>query len=513
MCTIFRWLKELHVKSVMKVTVMDEGKLSHSDEAIERCMGGLDVKIWNWRRVDLCIDVIANSAPNVTDVTLYSSGNNAVFVGWSSIGGLPKLKKLRKVRIFVKDSLETPTKLQEYQKRFKQELLGHRPDLKLYWPTQDRSVFQGSSSVKTSGEPKWIKTMKQFAEFLRSTKPKPPVTPVKIAIIDDGIDSTQKIFTERIQTGESFYAAGSRWKGAYYVPTGSHGTLMAQLICAVCPETVAKLYIAQLEPVPRSDGRRGFTPQSAIEAIEWAVSRSVDIISMSWSIDLDPGSSDINRLKSALDKARAQNIVMFCSSIDEGPVGDDNTYPGKEGSCIKIGASTGDGSRLSWVSAKSSDFLLPGDESVHFSLQENGQSISASRRAGYGSEVPPGGSSISTALAAGLAGVVMFCDRLIHSSNDGTLVGSNYFENPAAMKRAFTIMAAKSDDKNFPRVWRFIPSHWENPLPPDEANSRGCKAEKRELKWNEDAYPEDTEETKKQLMKFLNKLKSDDKDE
>lgn len=105
MCTIFHWLRELHVKSIMKVTVMDEGKLSHSDEAIERCMDGLEVKVWNWRRVDLCIDVIANSTPNVTDVTLYSSGNNAVLVGWSSINGLPKLKKVSRAYLPIDEGM------------------------------------------------------------------------------------------------------------------------------------------------------------------------------------------------------------------------------------------------------------------------------------------------------------------------------------------------------------------------------------------------------------------------
>ncbi|KAJ4385943.1 hypothetical protein N0V85_007957 [Neurospora sp. IMI 360204] len=279
MCTIFDWLKSLHVKFVLKVTVMDDAELSHSDEAIETCMKGLDVRVWNWRRVDLCIDVISSSAPNVTDVTLYSSGNNAVLVGWSSKGGLPKLK----------EGLDAQERFKQYRNTFESKLKKHKPNVKVSWgidiPTQDLPLFARSSSEKASREPKWMKTMKQFATFLRSVKPKTSIAPIKIAIIDDGIDSTLDVFSHRIQTGESFYKAGSgRWQGAYYVPTGYHGTLMAQLICDICP--VARLYIAQLEPVPRNDGRRGFTQQSAIEAINWAVNRGVDIISMSWSIVL-----------------------------------------------------------------------------------------------------------------------------------------------------------------------------------------------------------------------------------
>ncbi|KAK3947892.1 hypothetical protein QBC32DRAFT_328222 [Pseudoneurospora amorphoporcata] len=477
MCAIFEWLKRLQVKSVLKVTVMDDAELSHSDEVIETCMKDLDVRIWNWRRVDLCIDVISTSAPNVTDVTLYSSGNNAVLVGWSSKGGLPKLKELKKVRIYVSEVCVPVLLLQastvkkdssNIEQPSNQKLKKHKPNVKVSWgidiPTQDLPLFAHSSSEKASREPKWMKTMKQFATFLRSIKPEISIAPIKIAIIDDGIDSTLDVFSHRIQTGESFYKAGSgRWQGAYYVPTGYHGTLMAQLICDICP--VARLYIAQLEPVPRNDGRREFTQQSAIEAINWAVNRGVDIISMSWSIH--SGGSTIKELESALKKAIDKKIVMFCSSIDEGPMVDDNTYPGRTGHCIKIRASTGDGARLSWVSANNSDFLLPGDESVHVKRQ-NGQSGTGSRR-GYGSEVPAGGSSmVSTALASGLAGVLLYCDRLTRSSMAPSelALGLNDLQSLAAMRRAFKTMAAKSEDHKFLRVWKFVPLHWDSPVKP-----------------------------------------------
>lgn len=99
MCDIFRWLRDCGVESVTRVDVMDDGDVPHSDEAIEACVKGLDVREWNWCRTDLCCDVIANSASCVTDVTLYSSGNNAVLVGWSSPAGLPKLEKVRKVSL------------------------------------------------------------------------------------------------------------------------------------------------------------------------------------------------------------------------------------------------------------------------------------------------------------------------------------------------------------------------------------------------------------------------------
>jgi hypothetical protein len=100
MCPIFTWLKSCNVKSVLTVTVVDNVEPSHSDEAIEACMSKLDVQFWNWYKIDLCCDVILNSAKSAKDVTLYSSGNNAVLVGWSSPAGLPKLEEVSLSRCY-----------------------------------------------------------------------------------------------------------------------------------------------------------------------------------------------------------------------------------------------------------------------------------------------------------------------------------------------------------------------------------------------------------------------------
>ncbi len=69
---------------------------------------------------------------------------------------------------------------------------------------------------------------------------------------------------------------------------------------------------------------------------------------MSWSITVN--SAKQTSLDSALTEAQTNKIVMFCSSIDEGPTARDLTYPGNHGQVIKIGAATAKGGRLSWVS-------------------------------------------------------------------------------------------------------------------------------------------------------------------
>jgi hypothetical protein len=120
----------------------------------------------------------------------------------------------------------------------------------------------------------WLLYMKKFAEFLKNAKPH--AEPVKIAIIDDGINTALNVFTDKIHSGDSFYDPtldsfhGRR--GVYYVPSGRHGTLMAQLICDICPKV--KLFVAQLQAAPGKEQQRSFTTRSAVDVRRRQVPRN-----------------------------------------------------------------------------------------------------------------------------------------------------------------------------------------------------------------------------------------------
>jgi hypothetical protein len=102
MIYLFNFLRDVkQVKRVIRVIVDDLLEPAHSDEAIEIALGGLKVEIWDWRKTDLCVETILAAAPDATEVSLYWSGNNAVLRGWSEPGGLPLLKKLKKVHLNV----------------------------------------------------------------------------------------------------------------------------------------------------------------------------------------------------------------------------------------------------------------------------------------------------------------------------------------------------------------------------------------------------------------------------
>jgi hypothetical protein len=89
---IFQWLRDNHVRKINKVVVIDDGDPCHSDESIERALTGFDVEVWDWKRLDICSEVIYNCAPNVREISLYWSGNHATLLGWYSNQGFPNKK-------------------------------------------------------------------------------------------------------------------------------------------------------------------------------------------------------------------------------------------------------------------------------------------------------------------------------------------------------------------------------------------------------------------------------------
>lgn len=107
--------------------------------------------------------------------------------------------------------------------------------------------------------------MTAFADFIRNypdplSESSEKFEPVKVALIDDGVDSTFKGLNERIARGQSYSRRGSDLCNPYYLSTCGHGTVMACLICQMCPKV--KLYVAKLDE-EETDSGRSITTSSA----------------------------------------------------------------------------------------------------------------------------------------------------------------------------------------------------------------------------------------------------------
>ncbi|KAK6343940.1 hypothetical protein TWF696_007593 [Orbilia brochopaga] len=316
----------------------------------------------------------------------------------------------------------------------------------------------------------WIETMKNFAENFIMRLPDPVGDmygpPVKIAVLDNGIDAALPIFHGKIAAGTSFapYPYSRDLINAYFAPSDDHGTIMASLICTVCPRV--QLYVARLDEGSSVDGRRQITAKSAAAAVEWATNNNVDIISMSWTIeifgegaagkqkmhqvseehdDMDGSetfaervqneSPDIKLLTKAIKAARDKNILLFASASDQGSASSRHCYPARAGGCITIGAATETGEMCAWVHPTQAKFCCPG-VNVPF------------KKANENTPKPQSGSSVATALAAGLAGLLLFCDRLLYKEK-------SILKSKKNMGTAFENLATGTD-KQFPRVDDFF---------------------------------------------------------
>lgn len=91
---IFKWLKTPGgVKEILRVIIEDDVDNPHSDKVIIDTIKDFAVEIWDWKKYNICSETIRKAAPNVREVYLYTTGNNAVLRGWSDQSGLIMLKK------------------------------------------------------------------------------------------------------------------------------------------------------------------------------------------------------------------------------------------------------------------------------------------------------------------------------------------------------------------------------------------------------------------------------------
>ncbi|KAI8281063.1 hypothetical protein K4K60_004436 [Colletotrichum sp. SAR11_57] len=217
---------------------------------------------------------------------------------------------------------------------------------------------------------------------------------------------------------------------------------------------------ASLEGLPNKEHFPEVVPHGT-SAIRWATDCDVDIISMSWTIETPvPGNAEMKSLEDAVKAAESKNIVMLCSTSDQGSLTKDYCYPGDFGGCIKIGSATNTGDAMAWVNVEKVDFLTPGSN-VPFSNNEGKIVWHES------------GSSVATAAASGLAGLLMFSSWLLNKAD-------NHLNNSNNMKVAFKNLAA---DTKYPRVYERLEQRFKDVLARAEDNE-SRRTEDLPLTWN-----------------------------
>lgn len=122
---------------------------------------------------------------------------------------------------------------------------------------------------------------------------------------------------------------------------------------------------------------------------------------MSWTIGI-PENEDLKKdLQDAILDAAKEDILMFCSATDRGPI-QKMTFPSNATDKIfTIGAAGASGVVDSWVGDMSAiNFTFPGNK---VESEEYGSPLGVNYRTG---------SSVATALAAGLAALILYCVQI-----------------------------------------------------------------------------------------------------
>ncbi|KAL8349788.1 hypothetical protein RB598_005242 [Gaeumannomyces tritici] len=484
----FDWLSEKEVKSILKVSVDELHDKPHCDEAIEKCLKRFNVEILDWRRQDLCPETIYNACRDVRELYLRWSGNRAVLRAWSEPEGLPRLPSLKRVCLIwnTEQALESDTRTESHLNGFRDRMKKSLKSLPGGTGSEAREILiddirdnipnsERLAHVCDQGKPlyisergmqghRWLDCMDKFTDEMQNIKVPEKRTAriddITIALIDDGVNLEADSLRGKVMGGDTFDSGFPYENGPspYHVSRKGHGTVMADMICRIFP--LAKLYILKLEahesPDPTDNHRDLISAQSAALAVDAAVEKGVDIISMSWTVKATSENKEgIAQLRQAVIRALDRGMLLFCAAGDTGAISEVE-YPHSidPNRIFRIGAAMADGRVWPPTGQQQSlDFILPGHNVV--------------TRNPRGSSTTPGGfeentgSSVATAVAAGLAGLILHCVRLgaiyaeCEANSDRTVVQVSDFACLKAYDKMRSVLRAIGLDESqkFIEVW------------------------------------------------------------
>jgi hypothetical protein len=188
-----------------------------------------------------------------------------------------------------------------------------------------------------------------------------------------------------------------------------HGTLMASFVSAV--NLWCRLYIARV-----GKGRRDILPEDAVRAVEWAVEQKVDIISISWVTK-----SVVPALKRATESA-AKHTLVFCSTADRG-TGSGPAYPADYDSTVRISATDKYGNLMPASDKTVSHAVnipVPGEDIPALGPSYTSEGIAVGTVSG---------SSVATALAAGIASLTLMMLLVFNDTDKDALRAAGLYTN------------------------------------------------------------------------------------
>ncbi|KAI1329507.1 hypothetical protein F5Y16DRAFT_100516 [Xylariaceae sp. FL0255] len=483
---ILDWLQQRKkVKGIYELCVRDSCYLPHNERIIRECVRNFDIEVLDWRRLDLSLTALHEASDpgklicrNLKSLSLYAGGWPALAY-WTTEGVvfLSQFEKLEVVYIYVVNEFVDPeicdSYAQEAQRRFDQEFKLNHPEIKFQvsvktktWAALNPSETKYAASRETTAvEMTKLGNFLEAYETLHSSfadnvhwRPKrlksvgslPPVlfcdldesrkrTPyIRIAIIDNGVDPGS--IDCRSISGSSFVPKPKGESNWWHI-THPHGTKMARIITQLNPSCC--IFAAKV-----GEGRSDVTTERVIKALDWAVAAGVDIVSISLTLKESPS------LWSAINRALMSNVTIIASVDGEGGNSQGDEYPARYADVLGIGSANRKGEAASGMSENSADYLFPGEKLV----------ARTEYLGGLGDTPNISGPSVATAVAAGVASLILACHRFALFQRPEFQITRPEEQRPAkVIETVFNMMSQEgnkkvrpSEGKKYVRPWKFF---------------------------------------------------------
>ncbi|KAK1749397.1 hypothetical protein QBC47DRAFT_455801 [Echria macrotheca] len=249
--------------------------------------------------------------------------------------------------------------------------------------------FSTPSSLVAESDEKWLGNLKKISGRILQSRVrfrKHLERPIRIAILDTGLDKSMAFF--QAPARKAMIKGIVDFVSTKGNDTFGHGSLMAQLIMEAAP--LAEIYVARVAHDTTSLPER---KMELAKAIKWAQDQEADIVSMSFGL----ADTDTN-ISEAIQNAhlKRKNGIIFLASAGNSPE-EREKFPACHPSVISIRATNARGEFLACpplLSTPGYAFATYGDIPSRI-LDE------------YNDAIGQPGSSVATAIAAGIAAIML----------------------------------------------------------------------------------------------------------
>ncbi|RFU73338.1 hypothetical protein TARUN_8912 [Trichoderma arundinaceum] len=217
-------------------------------------------------------------------------------------------------------------------------------------------------------------------------------TPVRIAVLDTGCDTNALFFfdpanSRRLKEWKDWTNEPGEWEDSH-----GHGTHLTSLLMKIAPE--AHVYVAR---VTKSPDELFNSSENVAKAISWASKEwKADIISMSF------GFADeqlcISRAIRGVMHDRDDSVLLFAAASNYG-ANEKEMFPARHDSVISIRGTNANGDF--------EDFNPPRSQNEERVIGTLGLDVPSAWLSDYDEEKYQSGTSVATAVAAGIAGLLL----------------------------------------------------------------------------------------------------------